>query len=185
MARPVLTPVLAMAVGPGPLRLTLIGAVVGVTVQLALLPAAPALTLTGRQGAITLMGNPRPRPECPVACRAPPALHGCVSAHKKRRAWATQSVDDNHADVHRDKVGRKQVSGSIPMSKAGSIVVSVEAQFAFLMARLLSCGLLSLLSSFLLRRVPCSLLPLLPGLRPPRPHRVVLGLLGFDTTRFD
>src|SRR5271165_273441 len=128
MARPVLTPVLAMAVGPGPLRLTLIGAVVGVTVQLALLPAAPALTLTGRQGAITLMGNPRPRPECPVACRAPPALHGCVSAHKKRRAWATQSVDDNHADVHRDKVGRKQVSGSIPMSKAGSIVVSVEGE---------------------------------------------------------
>src|SRR5271166_3777182 len=127
MARPVLTPVLAMAVGPGPLRLTLIGAVVGVTVQLALLPAAPALTLTGRQGAITLMGNLRTRPECPVACRAPPALHGCVSAHKKRRAWATQSVDDNHADVHRDKVGRKQVSGSIPMSKAGSIVVSVEA----------------------------------------------------------
>src|SRR5208337_590280 len=128
MARPVLTPVLAMAVGPGPLRLTLIGAVVGVTVQLALLPAAPALTLTGRQGAITLMGNLRTRPECPVACRAPPALHGCVSAHKKRRAWATQSVDDNHADVHRDKVGRKQVSGSIPMSKAGSIVVSVEAR---------------------------------------------------------
>jgi hypothetical protein len=30
MPRPVLTPVLAMAVGPGPLRLTLIGAVIGV-----------------------------------------------------------------------------------------------------------------------------------------------------------
>ena len=36
-----------MAVSPSPLRLTLIGAVVGVTVQLALLPAAPPLTLTG------------------------------------------------------------------------------------------------------------------------------------------
>jgi hypothetical protein len=66
------------------------------------------------------------RPEGSGACRAPPALHGCVSAHKKRRAWATQSVDDNHADVHPDGAGRKQVSGSIPMSKAGSMVVSTE-----------------------------------------------------------
>src|ERR1700744_3160802 len=88
MARPIFAPVIAMAVGPGPLRLTLIGAVVGVTAQLALLPAAPALTLTGRQAAITLMWNLRTRPEGSVACRAPPALHGCVSAHKKRRAWA-------------------------------------------------------------------------------------------------
>src|SRR5450432_3644723 len=127
MARPIFAPVIAMAVGPGALRLTLIGAVVGVTVQLALLPAAPALTLTGRQGAITLMGNLRTRPECSVACRAPPALHGCVSAHKKRRAWATQSVDDNYADAHPDRAGRKQVSGSIPMSKGGSIVASAEA----------------------------------------------------------
>src|SRR3981081_2430127 len=130
MARPVLTPVLPMAVGPGPLRLTLIVTVVGVTAQLALLPAAPPLTLTGRQGAITLMWNLRTRPECSAACRAPPALHGCVSANKKRRAWANQSVGDNHADSHRDTVGRKQVSGSIPMSKGGSILVSVEGQNA-------------------------------------------------------
>ena len=67
---------LAMAIRPGALRLTLIGAVVGITVQLAELPTAPALTLTGRQGAITLMWNLRTRPECSVACRAPPALHG-------------------------------------------------------------------------------------------------------------
>ena len=83
MARPILAPVLAMTIHPEALRLTLIGAVVGVSVQLALLPAPPALTLTGRQGAIALMGNLRTRPECPVACRAPPALHGCVYAHKK------------------------------------------------------------------------------------------------------
>ncbi len=89
-----------MATHPDALRLTLIGAIVGVALQLALLPAPPALTLTGRLGAITLMGNPSTRPECPVACRAPPALHECVSAHEKRRAWATQSVDDNHADDH-------------------------------------------------------------------------------------
>src|ERR1700693_5363335 len=107
MSRPVLTPVLAMDVGPGPLRLTLIGAVIGVTAQLALLPATPALTLTGRHAAITLMWNLRTRPEYLLACRAPPALHGCVSAHKKCRAWATQSVDDNHAGVHQDTVVRK------------------------------------------------------------------------------
>ena len=52
-----------------------------------------------------------------------------ASTHtKKRRAWATQSVDDNHADSRRETVGRKQVSGSILMSKAESILVSAEAQ---------------------------------------------------------
>src|SRR5262249_46045513 len=128
MARPIFAPVLAMAIRPGALRLTLIGAIVGVSLQLALLPTPPALALTRRQGAITLMGNLRPRPVGWLACRAPPALHGCVSAHKKRRAWATHSVDDNHADHHRDRAGRKRVSGSIPMSKAGSIVVSAEGR---------------------------------------------------------
>jgi hypothetical protein len=126
MPRPVLAPVIAMVVSPGPLRLTLIGAVVGVTPQLALLPAPPALALTSRQGAITLLRDLSTRPECLPACRAPPALHGCVSAHKKRQAWSTPSVDDNHADSHQRTAGRKQVSGSIPMSEGGSIVVSAE-----------------------------------------------------------
>jgi len=84
--RPVLAPVIAMAIRPGPLRQNLVGTVVGVAPQLALLPAPPALTLTGRQRAITLMWNLRTRPEHLLACRAPPNLHRGVSTHKRRGA---------------------------------------------------------------------------------------------------
>ncbi|HME21242.1 MAG TPA: hypothetical protein VKI44_07800 [Acetobacteraceae bacterium] len=52
-----------MTTRPGPLRLKLIGPVVGVTLELAPVPASPALTLTGRQAAVTLLGNLRTRPE--------------------------------------------------------------------------------------------------------------------------
>jgi hypothetical protein len=84
--RPVLAPVIAMAIRPGSLRQNLIGAVVGVSLQLASLPAAPALALAGRHGAIPLMWNLRSRPECLFACRAPPILHRGVSTHKRRGA---------------------------------------------------------------------------------------------------
>ncbi len=50
-----------------------------------------------------------------------------VSAHKKRGAWATRSIDDNHADVHRDPAGRKEISGSTFMSTSGSVPESAEA----------------------------------------------------------
>src|SRR5271166_4576686 len=86
MVRPIRVPVLAMAIGPGSLRPNLIGAVVDIVLQLALLPASPALTLTGCQAAIPLLWNLRTRPECRAACRASTALHGCLSAHKKRGA---------------------------------------------------------------------------------------------------
>src|ERR1700761_9323144 len=110
MPSPVLTPVLAMAVGPGPLRLTLIGAVISVTAQLALLPASPALTLTGRQAAITLMWNLRTRPERSVACRAPPALHGCVSAHKSAEpGQPSQSTTTTPTFTKTKSVGNKSV----------------------------------------------------------------------------
>jgi hypothetical protein len=49
-----------------------------------------------------------------------------VDAAKKRGAWATPSVDDNHGDVHRDTTGRNQVSGSILLSDSGSFVASAE-----------------------------------------------------------
>jgi hypothetical protein len=67
MLRPICAPVIVMAIGPDPSRLNLISPVVGVSPQLVLLPASPALTLTGRQGAITLMWNLRTRPEYLVA----------------------------------------------------------------------------------------------------------------------
>jgi hypothetical protein len=57
-----------------------------VALQLDLLPAAPALTLTGGQAAISLLGTLRTRPECRAARRAPTVLHGCLSASKKRGA---------------------------------------------------------------------------------------------------
>jgi hypothetical protein len=99
-----------MAVSPSPLRLTLIGAVVGVTVQLALLPAPPALTLTGRQGAIALMGNLRTRPECPVACRAPPALMD-ASPHTKSAEpeQPSQSMTTTPIVTETQSVGNKSV----------------------------------------------------------------------------
>jgi hypothetical protein len=86
MLGPVLAPVVATACGPGSLRLSLISAVIGVALQLDLLPAAPALTLTRGQAAIPLLGNLRTRPECCAARRAPTALYGCLSAPKKRGA---------------------------------------------------------------------------------------------------
>src|SRR6516164_6090080 len=129
--RSVLAPVLAVTTCPGSLCLNLIGAVVGVALQLAPLPASAAFTLTGRQPAIALLGNLRSRPECLPACRASPALHGCVSAHKKYRAWATPSVDESHPEVHRntgaDKDRRNYVRGSIPLSDSGSIALSAKA----------------------------------------------------------
>ena len=129
--RPVLAPVRAVTTGPGSLRMNLIGAVVGVALQLAPLPASSAFTLTGRQPAIVLLGNLRTRPECLPACRASPALNGCVSAHKKHRAWATPSVDNSHPEVHRntdgDKDRRNYVRGSIPLSDRGSIPLIDEA----------------------------------------------------------
>ena len=115
-----------MVIGPGPLRTDLIGVVVGVGLELPLLPAPPALTLTGCQAAITLLWNLRTRPEGLAAGRAPPTLHGWVSAHKKRGAWATRSVGDNRAEVHRDPTGRKEISGSTFMSTSGSVPESAE-----------------------------------------------------------
>src|SRR5690349_2402742 len=86
MLGPVLAPVVATACRPGPVRLSLISAVVGVALQLDLLPAAPALTLTGGQAAIPLLGNLRTRLKHRAARRAPTALHGCLSTPKKRGA---------------------------------------------------------------------------------------------------
>ena len=63
MPRPVLAPVIAMTASPGLLCLILIGAVAVVASQLVLVPASPALTLTGRHAAVTLRGNLRTRPE--------------------------------------------------------------------------------------------------------------------------
>ena len=63
MLRTILEPVIAMTIRPGPLRLPPIGPVVRVILELALLPASPAFTLTGRQAAITLLRNLRTRPE--------------------------------------------------------------------------------------------------------------------------
>jgi len=67
MVRPVLAPVIAMTTSPGPLRLSLIGAVVAITPQPALVPASPPLALTGRLAAIALLGNLGTRPECLAA----------------------------------------------------------------------------------------------------------------------
>jgi hypothetical protein len=63
MPRPVFAPVIAVTTGPDLLRLILIGAVAVVASQLVLVPASPALTLTGRHAAVTLLGNLRTRPE--------------------------------------------------------------------------------------------------------------------------
>jgi hypothetical protein len=86
MLGPVLAPVVATACGPGSVRLSLIGAVIGIALQLDLLPAAPALALTGCHRAIPLLGNLRTRLKRRAARRAPTALHGCLSAPKKHGA---------------------------------------------------------------------------------------------------
>jgi len=59
--------------------------------------------------------------------RAAPTRHRGVCAHKKRGAWATPSVDDNHGAVHRDTVAGNWVRGSIPLSDGGSFGASAGA----------------------------------------------------------
>ncbi len=99
-----------MVIGPGPLRTDLIGVVVGVGLELPLLPASPALTLTGCQAAIRLLWNLRTRPEGLAAGRAPPTLHGW-SPHTKsaERGQRGQSMTTTPTFTETQPAGKKSV----------------------------------------------------------------------------
>ena len=76
MALAVAAPVIRMAFAPALLRRGLVSLVIRIGLELLVLPALPACSLTRPLGAVTLLRNIAPRLEQAAAGRTPPLGHG-------------------------------------------------------------------------------------------------------------
>jgi len=126
MVSPIRAPVVAMGLGPGALRTSLVGAVVGILASRGV-PLPTPFPLTRRRRAEPLLRHLGARREQPATADTSTQSHGRLSKrnHPSRLRQAKSRAALPAAGWRRLPFG--QIRGSFPMSKRGSTRVSAKA----------------------------------------------------------